>query len=189
MKLSAVLLAGGKSQRMGCDKATLLFGGTSLWKRQLELLRNLQPQRIFISARTDPPWRPADVKFIADEPPSRGPLSGIAAALANISTEHVLALAIDMPFITEDYLRDLWARVDVHCGAVPMIQTRAEPLAAIYPHTASVEFANALSGDDFSLQPIVRKLITSGQLRAIEVSPQHRGLFRSLNEPSDLNRS
>ena len=75
---SAVLLAGGESRRMGKDKATLSYRGKPLWQIQLELLRQLTPQEIFVSARSDPDWRPADIQFVADDPPSRGPLSGLA---------------------------------------------------------------------------------------------------------------
>ena len=83
--LSAVLLAGGESRRMGTDKATFLFRGKPLWQVQLETLRKLRPAEIFLSARTDPSWRPDDVQFIADVPPSCGPLSGLAASLVEDS--------------------------------------------------------------------------------------------------------
>src|SRR5690349_1598792 len=99
MNISAVLLAGGESRRMGKDKATILFRGKPLWQIQLELLRKLNPSKILVSARTDPSWRPGDVQFVADVPPSRGPLSGLAASLAGLRTTHLLALAIDMPFM------------------------------------------------------------------------------------------
>jgi molybdopterin-guanine dinucleotide biosynthesis protein A len=51
MKFSAVILAGGRSQRMGCDKAWLLFEGKSLLARQIELVRQVEPEEIFISGR------------------------------------------------------------------------------------------------------------------------------------------
>src|SRR5216117_3321526 len=107
LDISAVLLAGGESRRMGGDKATILFGGKPLWKIQLELLRKLEPAEIFVSARTDPAWRPDDVQFVADERPSRGPLSGLTATLARIRSSHLLVLAIDMPFMSEDHMRYL----------------------------------------------------------------------------------
>src|SRR6266849_6240188 len=112
MKISAVLLAGGESHRMGKDKATLLFRGKPLWQIQLDLLRKLEPAEIFISARTDPPWRPRDVQFVADDPPSRGPLSGLTGSLARIRTSHLLVLAIDMPFMSEIHLRSLCDQIE-----------------------------------------------------------------------------
>jgi len=127
-----VLLVGGESRRMGTDKATFLFHGKPLWQVQLETLRKLRPAEIFLSARTDPSWRPNDVQFVADIPPSRGPLSGVAASLTKIHTAHLLALAIDMPsFMTENYLRSMCDAIERGRGVIAKIGNRAEPLAAV----------------------------------------------------------
>ena len=186
MKISAVLLAGGKSRRMGQDKSTILFRNVPLWQIQLDLLRKLPLQELFISAQTDPPWRPVGIKFVPDNQPSRGPLSGIAASLLRISTDHLLALAIDMPFMTEGYLRSLCEKVERGRGVVPLIENRAEPLTAIYPREAHDHAIAALSGSDFSLQSLVGKLIAAGKLQSIQVSEKEKTFFRNLNEPRDL---
>src|SRR5215472_14158425 len=89
VSLSAVLFAGGESRRMGTDKATFLFRGKPLWQIQLETLRKLRPKEIFVSARIDPPWRCDGILFVADVPPSRGPLSGLAASVNRMSTSHL----------------------------------------------------------------------------------------------------
>jgi molybdenum cofactor guanylyltransferase len=186
MKTSAVLLAGGKSRRMGQDKSTILFRDAPLWQIQLDVLRKLQLQELFISAQTDPPWRPADIEFVPDDQPSRGPLSGIAAALSRINSGHLLVLAIDMPFMTESYLRTLCQKAERGLGVVPIIENRAEPLAAIYPRDAHDEVVDALSGNDFSLQSLVRKLIAARKLEPVQVSEEEKAFFRNLNEPGDL---
>ena len=186
MNISAVLLAGGESVRMGKDKATVLFRGKPLWEVQLGLLRKLEPSGIFVSARTDPSWRPGDVHFVADIPPSRGPLSGVAAALARMRTTHLLALAIDMPFITENFLRYVCEQIEARVGVVPKIDNRAEPLAAIYPREALIDFRNALAGSDFSLQTLTRSLVDTGKLRELAVNEEQKKLFLNVNEVSDL---
>jgi len=186
MTISAVLLAGGKSSRMGQDKATMLFRGGPLWKNQLEILRGLQWNEVLISAQKDPPWRPAEIEFVGDEQPSSGPLSGIAAALSRMAADYLLVLAVDVPFMTEAYLQSLRAWIQPGHGVVPMIEGRAEPLVAIYPRDAGEEFTRALSGTDFSLQPLVRKLITLGKLRSVDVLAEETSLFRNLNEPGDV---
>ena len=187
MNISAVLLAGGESRRMGKDKATLLYRGKPLWQIQFELLRKLEPTEIFISARADPVWRPADVQFVADDPPSRGPLSGLAAALAQTHSNHLLAVAIDMPFITEKYLRFLCSQIEPGRGVIAKIDDRLEPLAAIYPQKVLANFQSALSGMDFSLQTLTGNLAAAGKLHVTPVtSPDERKLFRNLNEPADL---
>jgi len=187
MNISAVLLAGGESRRMGKEKATLLFRGKPLWQIQLELLRKLEPTEIFVSARTDPVWRPADVQFVADDPPSRGPLSGLAASLAQTRAKHLLALAIDMPFITEKYLKFLCSQLEPGRGVITKIDDRFEPLAAIYPKEVLANLQSGLSGTDFSLQTVVGRLFATRKLRVIPVASQERKLFRNVNEPVDLD--
>ena len=189
MNISAVLLAGGESRRMGKDKATLLFRGERLWRIQLDLLRKLAPVEILISGRNDPAWRPADVYFVADAPPSRGPLSGISAALARAATTHLLTLAIDMPFMNEQYLYSLYSAIEPGRGVIPVMEERAEPLAAIYPVEARADFAAALSGSDFSLQKLAKELLSKDRLRVVQVKKEEEALFRNLNEPMDLKRA
>jgi molybdopterin-guanine dinucleotide biosynthesis protein A len=189
MNISAVLLAGGEARRMGRDKATLLFRGKPLWQIQLELLRKLGPAEIFVSARRDPPWRPANVCFVADDPPSRGPLSGLAAALTRMRAKHLLALAIDMPSITENYLTFLCSQIEPGRGVLPKMDNRAEPLAAIYPQEALANVQSALSGKDFSLQTVTGRLVAAGKLQVMPVTSQERKLFLNLNELADLRSS
>jgi molybdopterin-guanine dinucleotide biosynthesis protein A len=186
MNISAVLLAGGESRRMGKDKATLLFRGKPLWQIQIELLRKLEPTEIFVSARTNPAWRPADAQFVADDPPSRGPISGLAASLAEMGGSHLLALAIDMPFMTEKYLTFVCSKIEPGRGVIARIEDRFEPLTAIYPQEALADFRRALTGTDFSLQTMAGCLVAEGKFRVIVVTKDERKLFRSLNAPVDM---
>jgi molybdopterin-guanine dinucleotide biosynthesis protein A len=186
MRLTAVLLVGGESQRMGRDKATLKWRGRFLWQWQIERLRGAGPEKIFLSARSDVSWRPADIKLVLDVSPSRGPLSGLAAALAATESDHLLALAVDMPFMTAEHLHTLCARVTNGTGVVPMIDGKPEPLCAIYPKAGEGLFQEALQSDDFSLQPVVRKLIDLSLLQVMPVSGSSREFYRSINEPRDL---
>ena len=186
LSISAVLLAGGQSRRMRTDKAMFLFREKPLWQIQLETLRKLQPEEIFVSGRINPSWRPEDVQFIADAPPSRGPLSGLAASLDRMNTTHLLALAIDMPSMSSKYLEFLCCHIEPGRGVVPRMLDRAEPLAAIYPREAASEFRDALIGADLSLQSLVRSLVAAGKLREISIRPREKELFLNLNRPSDL---
>jgi molybdopterin-guanine dinucleotide biosynthesis protein A len=187
MNISAVLLAGGESRRMGTDKAALLFRGKPLWQIQLDLLSKLDPTEILVSARTDPLWRPSAVQFVADAAPSRGPLSGLTASLSRIRTGHLLALAVDMPFMTERYLRSLCDQIESDRGVLPIIGDRAEPLAAIYPAAGYVDLVAALCGTEFSLQALTKKLVETGKLTTLSVTKKEQKLFWNLNEPADLN--
>ena len=186
MTLSAVLLAGGESRRMGADKATIVFRGAPLWEWQLGILRGLQPEKIFVSVRVDPSWRPAETELLLDEAPSRGPLSGLTRALARMETSHLIALAVDMPFMTTEQMGLLLNLAAPGCGVVPVIGECAEPLAAIYPREAASDFATALAGKDFSLQGLVRKLAAANKVQIIAVPKNDEHLYRSVNERGDF---
>jgi len=186
MTLTGVLLAGGESKRMERDKATIVFHGQPLWRRQVELLRSLGPEKILISAREEPPWLPIGVELLLDEPPSRGPLSGLTKALEQMRTSHLVALAVDMPFMTSEQMQVLWSLATIGCGVLPMMGARAEPLAAIYPAEAASHFAAGLAGRDFSLQTLSRHLVRTGKVQTWEVPDEARDFFRSVNEPGDL---
>ncbi|HEV2843008.1 MAG TPA: molybdenum cofactor guanylyltransferase [Chthoniobacterales bacterium] len=186
MTFSAVLLAGGESRRMGRDKATIVFEGGPLWQRQMERLRSLRPERIFVSARQKPSWLPPSAELLLDEPPSRGPLSGLTRALERMQTTHLVALAVDMPFMTAEQLEFLCSLASEGCGVVRLAGERAEPLAAIYSRESALDFAAALAGRDFSMQKLVRELAAAGKVRLFPVSPKDEHLYRSVNEPGDF---
>jgi molybdopterin-guanine dinucleotide biosynthesis protein A len=188
MTLTAVLLAGGESLRMGRDKATIVFRGRPLWQRQLQALKDLRPAKIFISVRSEPPWLPLETELLLDESPSRGPLSGLTRALAQMQTSHLVVLAVDMPFMTSEQLRFLCSLVIASRGVVPVVDERAEPLAAIYPREVVTDFAAALAGSDFSLQTLTRNLARAGRIQMLDVPEEARGFYRSVNEPGDLAR-
>lgn len=186
MTFSAVLLAGGESRRMGRDKATMKFEGETLWRRQMQLLRALELQKFFVSARTKPEWLPDDAELLLDDPPSRGPLSGLTKALTEMRTTHLLALAVDMPFMTVAELRKLLELATENRGVVPVIGERPEPLAAIYPAQIAEDLKMALAGDDFSLQRVVVNLMMNHKIAVRPVAREAVDLYRSLNAPGDF---
>ena len=92
-----------------------------------------------------------------------------------------------MPFMTTEHLRHLCGLTTNGSGVVPLINGDAEPLAAIYPKEALTTFRDALQGDNFSLQPIVRKLVALNMLLEIPISGPARECYRNINEPQDLD--
>jgi molybdopterin-guanine dinucleotide biosynthesis protein A len=185
---AALLLAGGESRRMGRDKATMNFRGRPLWERQIQVLRALGPERIFVSARAIPAWLPESVELLLDDPPSRGPLSGLTKALAAIETTHLVVLAVDLPFMSAEALRRSLELAKERCGAVPIIGEQVEPLAAVYPSEAMTDFRGALTGTDFSLQSVVGKLAAAGKVKLRPVPEADVHLYQNWNEPGDVKK-
>jgi molybdopterin-guanine dinucleotide biosynthesis protein A len=177
-----MLLVGGKSRRMGTDKATLMMAGERLWQRQLGVLHELAPEKLWISARARPDWCPEDIEVILDQPPSRGPLSGIAAALARLQTSHLLVLAIDMPQMTVEHIRKLLSCAQPGCGVVPINENWFEPLCAVYPAEASNGALRALAQGQLSLQNLVRDLSQGNRIKSYEVLDGEKHLYFNFNE-------
>jgi len=186
MTLAAVLLAGGESRRMGRDKATLLLDGIPLWQRQLALLRHLSPSALLVSARTPPPWLPADARFVADAAPA--PLAGLAAALKAMPATHLLALAIDLPAMTAAHLSTLWSAAAPGCGVLPWLADRPEPLPAIYPAEALPIASRLLAGEDLSLRAFTQALLAAGQLKKHIIHSPDADLYANCNSPADWRR-
>jgi molybdopterin-guanine dinucleotide biosynthesis protein A len=185
--LTALLLVGGQSRRMGADKATLLVAGEPLWARQLRVLSGLDPREIAVSARARPAWCPAGMAVVLDEQPSRGPLSGLASALRGLQTTHLVALAVDLPRMTTGHLRGLLALARPGCGVVPVRDDRFEPLCAIYPAAAAGLVEEAIQSDDVSLQRFARLLGSEGKILPTPVSPEDGPLYHNLNTPEDFD--
>jgi molybdopterin-guanine dinucleotide biosynthesis protein A len=186
MTLSAILLVGGQSRRMGVDKATIVIAGKPLWERQLGVLSELRPEALWLSARIAPPWCPPEVEVLEDKLPSCGPLSGVAAGLRRLQTSHLLVLAIDLPQMTTEHLRKLWSLARPGIGIIPSHGDYFEPLCAIYPAEALAVAETALRSEDLSLQNFARNLLSKSQAQVYEITPEERPLYLNMNTPADL---
>ncbi|GEM_PF-209680 len=184
--LTAVLFVGGESRRMGRDKATLEINGEPLWLRQLKTLRELQPQKILISARTKPVWCPPEIEVVLDEPPSRGPLSGLAAVIQRIQTTHLLALAVDLPQMPVAHLEKLWSMADAGVAVVPRNAEHFEPLCAIYPVEIREAVQKAAADINASLHNFIRHVAGERQVRFHSISKSERAFYRNTNTMEDF---
>jgi molybdopterin-guanine dinucleotide biosynthesis protein A len=188
MTLTAVLFTGGSSRRMGADKAGLIFAGEPLWSRQLRLLRELQPDALWVSARSRPEWCPPEIEVVLDVPPSRGPLSGLSAALSRLQTSHLLVLAVDLPQMPAAHLHMLWSLAKPGCGVFPMAGDFFEPLCAIYPAAAASAAKDALTSDDLSLHSLAQTLVQKKHALIHHLSGADRLVYLNVNTPGDLPR-
>lgn len=136
MRFSAVILAGGKSRRMGRDKAWLEVGGQPLIRRQIQLARDAGATEVFISGRGDTDYSTLGCPVLGDQFHDAGPLAGIERALFTADSALLLVVAVDLPHLTSLALRELWAHCTPRTGAIPRVRERIEPLAAFYPQSA-----------------------------------------------------
>ena len=184
---TAVLLAGGKSTRMGRAKAGVLIDGEPLWQRQLATLRATAPHELFISGKPDGPYAGAGIEIVSDITPDCGPLAGVEAALCRASHPLVLVIAIDLPAMTADFLSALVrAAAASGTGCVTRDDRWFEPLAAVYPRACLPLAAECLRGEDRSMQHFVRLAVEQRFMRVRDLSDSERALFRNVNRPAEL---
>lgn len=190
MNFSAVILAGGKSSRMGRDKAFLEIYGQPLLARQIEIVRQAGASEIFISGRSDADYSAFGHHLLVDEIPNLGPLSGIASALRTSRHALILVLAVDMPHITDDFLKKLLAQCSPGVGAVPVSGQIIEPLAAFYPKSSAriVQELRAIAPEDKSPGggDFAKQCVAAGLARFVPLSTDEVRLFKSLNTPADF---
>ncbi len=186
---SAFVLAGGRSSRMGSDKAFLQFEGRTLLARALDLLRALTPEVGIVgpSAKFAPHGR-----VMEDVYPGRGPLAGIHAALSASTTELNLILAVDLPFVSESLLRFIveQARAADAVVTVPRIAGGYQPLCAVYRRAFAPLAQAALEAGrnkiDALFAATTTRILEEPELSRFAFSA---AMFDNLNTPEDLRRA
>ena len=128
---SAIILAGGKSSRMGRKKSELIFSGKTFLEILIDKLEALSISDILLSGYECSDKR---VRSIYDIYRNKGPLGGVHACLREVKYEHALVLAEDAPFIPEDFLKRL---IDCHSRGsqqitVSVCNGNLQPLTGIY---------------------------------------------------------
>jgi molybdopterin-guanine dinucleotide biosynthesis protein A len=183
---SAVLLAAGRSTRMGCDKALLDHQGLALWRRQREVLRQAGAAEIFLSARPEQAWAAQAEGFaavLADPFPGGGPLVGVVAALERAAHPWLAVLAVDLPAVTPAWFSVLAAECAPQVGAVGRRGGYFEPLAAIYPAEILRPMRAAIAQGQFSFQGLLARAVEQGVMRPREITVIAAPLFENWNEP------
>lgn len=130
---SLLLLSGGKSSRMGTNKAALLYEGKSFLEHMLDKARGLGIEKFYISGCPSPR---EDIRSIMDIYPQRGPLGGLHAAMQAMDSPYCLVLPVDAPRLPVEILSELLAEHERRGGEKVLIWehgVRQEPLIAVYP--------------------------------------------------------
>jgi molybdopterin-guanine dinucleotide biosynthesis protein A len=128
---SAVILAGGKSRRMGRNKALLDFGGERLIQRVHRILKGAFDE-VLISAPNDGTYGFLSAPVVPDVYESGGSLAGIHAGLLRSRSESCFFVACDMPFLNIELIRYLDGFTSEYDLVIPMSRNGLEPLHAFY---------------------------------------------------------
>ncbi len=184
--VSAVVLAGGQSSRLGMDKSLVTVNGRPLIEQIVAKLVTLSDDVIIVTNSTGK-YDYLEVRLVSDIYPGKGALGGIYSGLKAATNTYSLVVACDMPFLDLNLLRYMILLAPGHDVVIPRIEGLTEPLHAIYSKGC--------------LEPIGR-LLARGGLKIIDLfpevrvryvgedevdifDPQHLSFF-NVNTPEDL---
>lgn len=188
---AGIVLAGGRSTRMGSDKASLVLDGRTLLQRTVDALSAVATEIVVVRAAgqrlpaltSGPP-----LTVVADPVEDEGPLIGIAEGLRATACEVALVVACDMPFLRPELLRMLFDRASAgRRFVVPLYRDRPQPLCSAFRREAlEVIDAHIAAGD--------RKIMAvAGDLDADRVSPEQWSVadtdgrsFENVNTPEEF---
>lgn len=165
--VSLAIIAGGQSRRMGRDKAFVDLGGKALIEHVIERSADLGQTETILVTNTPAQYAHLSLPMYRDVLPGKGSLGGIYSALIEAASQHVLALACDMPFISSGLLRLMISQIRADLDIVaPRVAGYPQGLHAIYKKTC--------------IEPIAEQL-AANRLKVIRFYDQMR--VRYLDEP------
>ncbi len=190
-KRGAIVLCGGKSSRMGQDKASLPFGPERMLQRVVRIIIEvIDPTQIVVVAASEQilPELPPQVIVTRDERPNRGPLEGIAAGLRSMPNcvEAVYATSCDVPLLIPRFVTMLFERLGNSDIAVPYDGQYHHPLSAVYRPRVLAVIESLLASD--RLRP--RFLFDQVAITEVPVEELHAvdptlSTLMNLNHPED----
>ncbi|MDR1193196.1 MAG: molybdopterin-guanine dinucleotide biosynthesis protein B [Peptococcaceae bacterium] len=149
--IGAVILAGGKSRRMGTDKASLPWAGKTFLAHMAEQLRDLD--ELLISAGAAEQFQDSGWPVIPDREPDRGPIGGLYSALLACRSDWLLALSCDMPLFKKELANYLIARISPAYDALVTVTRDGQlhPLCGVYAKGAAAALAAQMAAGNYRM--------------------------------------
>lgn len=191
--VSGVVLAGGRSRRLGRDKAVELLGGQPMIRRVLERVAALTSENIVVVAeqsRGDALPLLDNTRVVLDVYPGTGSLGGIFSGLSAAKNEWAMVTACDMPFLNADLLGYLSSLRDGSDVVAPVVEGRPEPTHALYSRECLPFIEERLRAEDLKITGfyggVKVRYVEEREIRQFD--PELLSFF-NVNSPQDLERA
>lgn len=187
-EVTGVILAGGKSRRMGEDKRYLVVGEQTLLERGLGVIRSIFQEVLIVIAQDSPPLD-VDAKVVRDLLPDCGSLGGLYTGLMQATTPWIFVVACDMPFLDQAVIDQFTSRRATADIVMAKLDARLHPMHALYGKRCLPALEQMIQARQFKIQEIVSQsslrvqYVTEAELLTID--PSWRS-FQNVNTPSDL---
>jgi molybdopterin-guanine dinucleotide biosynthesis protein A len=190
--MTSIILAGGKSSRLGRSKALQVIEGKSLIQWVVDHLAILSTEIIIATAHGEaiPCSSAVRLKTVADIYPGKGPLVGIYSGLIASSSPRAIVVGCDTPFLSVgllEYMTQICSTFDV---VVPQIKNKLEPLCAVYSKNCLAPIQELLEQDERRIRKLFSmvkvKYVEEGEINRLD--PKHLSFF-NINNQDDLERA
>lgn len=186
--VTGVLLAGGKSRRMGQDKRLLSVGDETLYTRSVSVLRAIF-ERVVVVIAQDSPLVASDAPVLRDIIPHCGSLGGLYTGLKEAGTQWVFAVACDMPFLDPGTIRHFTGLKDEGDVIMAKLRNGFQPMHALYHRNCLPIMERLIHAQDFKIHRLAEhpelrvRIVTPEELSRVD--PDGRS-FYNVNTPADL---
>ena len=178
-KITGIILAGGKSSRMGRDKAFIPFQGKKMIQYSIDAMKEVCPD-ILICAN-DPSYELFGYPVVGDNFKNIGPLGGLEAALSVSKTEINLFAPCDSPYLKPGLFIEILKRCEDYDAVVPKLDGGfIQPLAGYYSRKILPEIRQRIRVGDCKMQNLLRTVKTG------YIPVKDYDMFRNMNRPGDL---
>jgi molybdopterin-guanine dinucleotide biosynthesis protein A len=176
--ITGIVLAGGKSTRMGTDKGLIRLSGKPMVQHVLDPLARVCHRILVVSG--NPMYGMFGFELVKDEAPEFGPVMGILSGLRQSKTERNLILSCDAPFVTFDLLKQLVLLSDDADVVAASSEKGIHPLIAVYKRSCIPVFEQAVADDEHRLRTVLE------HLKVEELIVDNDELVRNMNTQADL---
>lgn len=183
--ISAAILVGGLSKRLGRDKVLLKFEGEPLIRRSVNLLTTLFG-KVQIIGHHRPEFAELGVEVIEDIYPGKGSLGGLYTAVESCTSEAVFVQAADMPFVNRALIEQLLQHEGQADAVIPRGPRGFEPLCALYSRSCSDPMKRAIEDGTFKIMAALGDLTVLHP--EIKVEKGEQDPFANINFPEDWER-
>ncbi len=186
IKTGAAILAGGKSTRFdGQNKALIKVSGETILERNIQILRSLFDEIHIISNKTEE-FEHIGIPVFADDIDNIGPLGGIYTALLHSNCEAVFVFSCDMPFLSEDMIKNIIAHFTKNRSQIliPQIHNKIEPLHAIYATSILSVLENYIKNTSKYKIRLFFPMVSTSYLQ-LEDSEENHKAFLNINSFDD----
>jgi len=188
IEVTGVLLAGGKSRRMGEDKRYLVVGEQTLLERGLVVLRSIFQEVLVVIAQDSPPLD-VDARVVRDLVPDCGSLGGVYTGLTQATAPCIFVVACDMPFLDQAVIAQFTSRRATADIVMAKLAARLHPMHALYGKRCLPVLEQMIRARQLKIQEMVShaslrvRYVTEAELLTLDPSGRS---FQNVNTPADL---